>query len=131
MKRLLTLVVLSLVLASSIVSAQTVTCSVTGASTQQATLYARFLAATNAERVALGLTPFSSFSEHCGFVMLSAFQSYVAQQQAVDAAKVGGAATAHGDETALPAHCTAAGLAAGCTKAQVACFVLSGNTTCN
>jgi hypothetical protein len=117
----------------SIASAQTITCAVSGATGKQTTLYAAFLARVNAERAAHtpALPPFANFSEHCGFVMLSAFQSYVAQQAQVDADKVATAVKSNGDAVALTAHCTAVGLGAGCLKAQVACFVLTGNTACN
>lgn len=132
MKKILALAVL-LVASAAFVQAQTVTCSVTGATAKQATQYAAFLARINADRAAQtpALPPFANFSAHCGSVMLSAFQSYVAEQTRVDSAKVVTAVEAKGDEVALTAHCTAAGLSAGCLKSQVACFVLTGNVTCN
>jgi hypothetical protein len=106
---------------------------VSGATTKQTTQFTAFLASLNAQRAAQNppLPPFTGFSDYCASIMLSAFNGWVAQQNASDAAKVGSQATTHGDETAPTAQCTAASLGAGCTKAQVACFVLSGNTTCS
>jgi hypothetical protein len=123
---------LSILLLGASLQAQTITCSVSGASTKQASQYAAFLASLNVQRAAQNppLAPFANFSEHCSSVMLSAFNSYLAQQTVVDATKVGTASTSHGDEIAPNAQCAAVSLANGCTKNQVACFVLTGNVTC-
>ncbi len=132
MKRL-TLAVLVLFVGALATQAQTVTCSVSGATAKQAEQYTKFLAKVNADRARQNppLPPLANFQAHCADTMLALFQAWVMQMNAEDAAKVSAATGLHGDETALPAHCTAAGLAAGCTKAQVACFILSGNTACN
>lgn len=131
MKRLFLTFILVAIATS--LQAQTITCSASGATTKQATQYAAFLAGINAERTAQNppLPPFANFNEHCASMMLAAFQSYVAYQNTVDATKAGAALKAHGDEVAPNAQCAAASLANGCLKAQVACFVLTGNTTCN
>lgn len=129
MKRL-SLAVLTLFLAVS-ASAQTITCSASGATPEQAAQYAKMLAKVNAERVLAGLPTFSGFPQHCSSVMLAEFTSWVELQSRLDAEKVGAAAKLSGNEVALTAHCTAAGLSAGCLKVQVACFILTGNTGCN
>jgi hypothetical protein len=128
-----TLLLASLLFLASTVQAQTITCAVSGATAKQSTQYASFLASINTARAAQTppLPPFANFSDHCGYVMLDAFKSFVAQQDQVDAAKVAAAAKANGDTVAVTAQCTAVGLGAGCLKAQVACFVLTGNTACN
>jgi hypothetical protein len=127
--------VLALVVAllASAASAQTVTCSVSGLSAKQTALLTDFLASVNAQRAAQTppLAPFANFSAYCQNLVVGAVLDYVRQQEQVNAAKVGAAATANGDQTAPNAQCTAAGLANGCTKNQVACFVLTGNVTCN
>ena len=129
-KLLLTALVL---LFAGVTSAQTITCSASGATSKQALQYSAFLATVNAERAAQTppLSTFAGFPEHCASVMLALFQSYVGAQTVKDAAKVAAAAEARGDEVAPAGQCTVAGLAAGCTKAQVACWVLTGNTGCN
>ena len=129
MKKLLILA--ALVALPSLVSAQTITCSVSGASAKQATQYAAMLAKINAERAAASLPTYAGFPQHCAGMMLDALNSWINAQNQADADKAAAAAKAHGDETAITAHCTAAGLGAGCTKSQVACFVLTGNTACN
>jgi hypothetical protein len=127
MKKLL--LVAALLCTASIASAQTVTCGVTGLTSAQTALVAKFIANLNA--TAAGGSPFTDFPAYCAYTMRQNVLSYVATQQDVDAGKVGAAAKAHGDEVSITAHCTAAGLGAGCLKSQVACFVLSGNTACN
>jgi hypothetical protein len=122
---------LALVVLASVASAQSVTCSVSGLSAKQTELLAVFLASVNAERVAAEQPPFANFSAYCQNLVVGAVLSYVQRQEQVNAAKVGAAAVASGDQVAPNAQCTAAGLANGCTKNQVACFVLSGNTSCN
>ena len=131
MKKLI--LTLTLVLAASISTAQTITCSASGATAKQASQYAAFLAKINAERVAQvpPLPAFAGFPEHCASVMLALFQSYVGAQTVLDSAKVAAAAEAKGDEVAPTGQCTVAGLSAGCMKAQVACWVLTGNIGCN
>ena len=129
MKRLLLVVMFTAFAAS--VSAQTITCSVSGATTKQATQYAAMLTKVNADRVAAGKAAFTGFPPHCAEVMMAEFTSWVELQDRIDAEKISSAAKTRGDETALPAHCTAAGLSAGCLKVQVACFILTGNVTCN
>jgi hypothetical protein len=129
MKKLILLAALIGFAASA--SAQTVTCSASGATTKQAAQYSAMLAKINAERVSRQLAPYANFNEHCADMMLSAFKSYIATQDSVDAAKAGAALTAHGDEVAPTGQCTVAGLGAGCLKSQVACWVLTGNTTCS
>jgi len=131
MKKLI--LALSVLLFASLASAQTITCSASGATAKQASQYATFLARINAERAAQKppLPTFAGFPEHCASVMLSLFQSYVGAQTVIDSAKVAAAAEAKGDEVAPTGQCTVAGLAAGCTKAQVVCWVLTGNTGCN
>jgi hypothetical protein len=129
MKRLFAVAVLLLLAASA--QAQTITCSASGASTKQATQYAAMLARLNAERTIAGLPTFAGFPEHCASVMLAEFTSWVELQNRLDAEKVATAAKANGEQTAVTAQCTAAGLGAGCLKVQVACFVLTGNTACN
>lgn len=129
MKKLFLAVVL--VALASAAQAQTITCSASGATTKQAAQYAAQLAVINAQRAANQLPPYANFAEHCAGMMLAAFQSYVEMQNQVDAGKAGTALKAHGDETAPTGQCTVAGLGAGCTKAQVACWVLTGNVTCN
>lgn len=126
-KLILTLV---LVLTASFAQAQTVACSVSGASAKQQAQYAKFLAVVNADRVAQGLEPYANFSQHCAGLMLSAFQNWIAQQDKIDAEAVARAAQANGDTAAPNNQCTLTGQAAGCTKASVACWVLTGSPTC-
>ncbi len=129
MKKLILLAALAL--AASVSSAQTVTCTVSGLTPKQTSLLAAFLADINAHPPQGAPVPFATFNAYCSWKVKADVLQWISQQQAVDAALVGAQATAHGDEVAPTAQCTAAGLAAGCTKAQVACFVLSGNTTCS
>ncbi len=128
----LCLVVLLLV-APAIVDAQTITCSIAGLTPGQQAVVTRMLARVNADRAAQTppLSPFANVNEYCAFAAQANIIETIRAQQSVDAAKVGAAAVANGDNTALPAHCTAAGLSAGCSRNQVACFVLTGNTACN
>lgn len=132
MKKLFGLVI-GFVLAASLSSAQTVTCSVSGLSAKQTALLAEFLVDVNAQRAAQQppLAPFANFNAYCQNLVVNAVVDYVRQREVVNAAKVGAAATANGDQVAPNAQCTAAGLANGCSKNQVACFVLSGNVNCN
>ena len=131
MKKLI--LALSVLLFASLASAQTITCSASGATAKQASQYAAFLAKINAGRAAQTppLPTFAGFPEHCASVMLALFQSYVGAQTVLDSAKVAAAAEAKGDEVAPAGQCTVAGLSAGCTKSQVACWVLTGNIGCN
>ncbi len=117
--------------AASVVSAQTVTCTVSGLNAKQTALVAQFLADVNAHPPAGAPVPFATFASYCSWNTKNEVLQFIAQQDAVNAAKVGVQSSTHGDETAPTNQCTAAGLGAGCTKNQVACFVLSGNTTCN
>ena len=117
--------------AASLASAQTVTCTVSGLTPKQTQLLADFLADINAHPPQGAPVPFVSFNAYCGWKMKADVIEFIRQRQDIDAARVGAQAIVHGDEVAPTAQCTAAGLAAGCLKAQVACFVLTGNTACN
>lgn len=123
--------VVAVFLASAVAQAQTVTCSVSGLNAKQTTLLAAFLADINAHPPSGAPVPFADFNTYCGWKARNDVIVFIAAQQAVTAAQVGAQATAHGDETAPNAQCAAASLANGCTKSQVACFVLTGNTACN
>lgn len=128
MKKLLAAALL--IVLPQLATAQTVTCSVSGLSAKQTALLADFLANVNAQRAAAGEAPFADFSAYCRNLVVQSVVSYAQQQEQVNAGKVAAAAVANGDQTAPNAQCTAAGLANGCLKSQVACFVLTGNTAC-
>jgi len=129
MKKLL-LSVAVLLLAASTVTALNVTCTVSAQNAKQARLLADFLADINAHPPEFAPVPFATFDAYCSWNAKNEVLQFTAQREAIDAAQVGAKASAHGDETAPTQQCTAASLPGGCTKAQVACFVLSGNTTC-
>ncbi len=129
MKKVLVLS-LAVLLATGVAYAQTVTCSVSGTTTKQNAQFAAFLADLNTARTSQGLPTLANFAAWCADLSKSTFLDYVSTRTKVDADKVGAAALAHGDETATNVQCTAVSLSAGCTKAQVACVVLAGNTTC-
>ncbi len=129
MKKFLLLVMILLV--GSAAQAQTVTCTVTGLNAKQTAQLAAFLADINAHPPQGAPVPFANFNTYCGWNAKNEVIQFIQQRDAIDAAKVGAQAVAHGDEVAVTAQCTAAGLSAGCLKSQVACFVLSGNATCS
>lgn len=131
MKKLVLSVAAILTLAAS-ASAQTATCSVSGLNAKQTALVADFIASVNAERAAQSppLEPFADFSAYCVSTMTRAVLDYMRQQEKVNAAKVAAAAETSGDQIAPNPQCSAAALPNGCTKNQVACFVLSGSATC-
>jgi len=129
MKKLILLIVLFG--AASIASAQTVTCTVSGLTPKQTQLLADFLADVNAHPPQGAPIPFATFNAYCAWKMKADVIEFIKQRQEIDATKVGAQAIAHGDEVAPTAQCTAAGLAAGCLKAAIACVVLTGNAACN
>lgn len=124
---------LAILLLSQAAAAQTVSCTVSGLNAKQTALLSDFLAAVNAERAAQNppQAPFATFNAYCSDLVFGAVLDYVRQQGKVNAEKVAAASEANGDEVAPNAQCSAAGLPNGCTKNQVACFVLSGNTNCS
>jgi hypothetical protein len=127
------LIALLVLCGASVASAQTVTCSISGLSSTQTAVLARMLVRVNAERAAMSppQAAFSTVDAYCAFAAQAAIMETIAGQKGVDSSKVGAAAIAHGDETAITSQCTASGQAAGCSKSSVACFVLSGNITCS
>lgn len=129
MKKLILLA--ALLCSASFVSAQTVTCSVSGLNAKQTTLLAAFLADINSHPPQGAPVPFADFNTYCAWNAKQQVLQFIQQRQDIDAAKVGAQVTAHGDEVAPTNQCTAAGLAAGCKKSEVACFVLTSNTSCN
>jgi hypothetical protein len=129
MKKLL--LVAALLCTASLAQAQTVTCTISGLSTKQTAQLAAFLADVNAHPPQGAPVPFATFAAYCGWNAKNEVLQFIQSRNDLDASKVGAQAVAHGDETAPTAQCTAAGLGAGCLKSQVACFVLSGNTTCS
>ncbi len=129
MKRLILTAVL--VLLGSSLYAQTVTCTVSGLNAKQTALVAQFLADVNAHPPQGAPVPFATFAAYCSWNTKNEVLQFIAQMDQVNAQKVADKAIANGDQVAPTNQCTAAGLGAGCTKNQVACFVLSGNTTCS
>jgi len=129
MKKALVLVVV--LCAASVSSAQTVTCAVSGLNAKQTALVAQFLADVNAHPPQGAPIPFATFAAYCSWNTKNEVLEFIAKMDAVNSAKVAEQASAHGDEVAPTAMCTAAGLAAGCTRNQVGCFVFTGNTACN
>ena len=120
----------SFVLIGALASAASVDCSVSGLTARQTQLLAGFLVTVNEARVAEGEEPYADFPAYCSAVMFDAVKSYIDAQKRVDAEKVADAAETFGDEIAPPAHCSAASLPAGCTKNEVACFILTGDADC-
>lgn len=125
------LICAALVAVAAVSEAQSVSCSVSGLSVKQTALLTDFIIAENVKRHAAGLPDFTSFNEYCSSLMVSNVLTFAKQQETLNAGKVAEAIIKNGDQTALAGHCAAAGLSAGCAKAQVACFVLTGNVTCN
>lgn len=128
MKRLA--LAISLVLIGAFASAASVDCSVSGLNARQTQLLADFLASVNEDRVEAELEPYADFPAYCSATMVSAVTSYIASAKQEAAERVAAAAEANGDDTAPNGQCSAAGLPNGCKKGEVACFVLTGNTTC-
>ena len=119
MKRLV--LALSLVLAGTLASAASVDCSVSGLTARQQVLLDAFLADVNEARVDAGQQPYADFAAYCSATTFSVVASYIARQATVEANKLAEAAQTNGDDTAPN----------GCKKrGEVACFVLTGNTTC-
>lgn len=131
--------VLVFVLATyNLASAQTVTCSVSGATARQAAQFNSWLTTVvNPPRVAQGLPPFANFAEWCAANTVTSYTAGVSVQDSLDAGRLAAADESHGAETAAPAQCSSARAidatipASGCTKHQVACAVLAGNGTCS
>jgi hypothetical protein len=127
LRKLLTLV---LFLAASSAMAVDVTVSITNLTARQEARLAEVLADVNANRTAQGLSTFATFNDYAAWVVIQSTTDYIEKQEQKEAKLAAGAALAHGDETAPNGQCSAASLPAGCRKAQVACFVLSGDSDC-
>ena len=121
---------LAVLFVASTASAQAVvTCSVTGLTPAQTTTLGEMVAAKNA--AGGDGTPFADWPAYCSWRMRSDFIGYVQWREAERLRAIGLAVTTHGNETATTVQCTAAGVAAGCKKSEVACWVLTGSPVCN
>lgn len=132
MRYLLVIALAVLVLVAPASAQTTVTCSASNVSASDSLYYNQMLADINATRTASGLATLPDFNAHCSDTMLSLLASWISQKKAQEAARVGQKSAANGLLTAEPAACSYANLAAGCTRNQVACYVLTGkvNTDC-
>ena len=121
----------SLVLVGTLASAASVDCSVSDLTATQTQYLAAFLADINEARVEAGQGPYADFPAYCSATMVSAVTSYIESAKQGAAERVGEAAKVNGNDVAPNGQCSAASLPNGCKKGEVACFVLTGNTTCD
>jgi hypothetical protein len=128
LRKLLTLVVF---LVASPAMAVDVTVTITNLTARQEARLASVLSDVNASRTAQGLSTFATFEDYAAWVVVQSTTDYIQKQEEKEAKLAAGAALEHGDETAPAGQCTAASLAAGCRKSQVACFVLIGDADCS
>jgi hypothetical protein len=127
--RLTFIAFLLVVLSAATSPAQTVTCSVTGLNAAQTQTVAEFIADKNAEGGPEA--PFADWRAYCAWKMKAEVLAFIQFRNAERLRRIGAAVVTKGNEAAPTVQCTAAGLASGCAKSEVACWVLTGSPVCN
>jgi len=93
---------------------------------KQDALLAKILETVNAGRD----EPFATFNDYAEYILIENVKSFVRSQQELDAQTLVNAIPDNFGDVAATPYCTAASLPAGCTKGQVACFILTGSASC-